>query len=145
MIWIYAKTKWISLTSTKFVKRSDLDCKHCKPSEHPSCALLTLFFWKLCVLNVPYYGRSKRGYQRLTLIEATSLDQQYWESKEGYPWIFGRTESAETDNSAQILFFFAFCFVLFVCFLLFLFCFCLCYFFVCSFFIFFLSINIAFQ
>ena len=29
------------------------------------------------------------------------LDQQYWKSKEVYPWTFGRTQSEEINNSAQ--------------------------------------------
>ena len=38
------------------------------------------------------------GDQRLTLIQ---LDQQYWKSKDVYPWTFGRTQSKEFSNSAQ--------------------------------------------
>ena len=38
------------------------------------------------------------GDQRLTLMQ---LDQQYWKSKEVYPWTFGGTQSEEISNSAQ--------------------------------------------
>ena len=40
----------------------------------------------------------KLGDQWLTL---TQLDQQYWKSKEVYPWTFGRTRSEEINKSAQ--------------------------------------------
>ena len=38
------------------------------------------------------------GDQWLTMMQ---LDQQYWKSKEVYPWTFGGTQSEEISNSAQ--------------------------------------------
>ena len=40
----------------------------------------------------------KLGDQRLTLMQ---LDQEYWKSKEVFPWTFSRTQSEEINNSAQ--------------------------------------------
>ena len=51
----------------------------------------------LCWMYLTVIDRNL-GDQWLTLIQ---LDQQYWKSKEVYPWIFGRTQSEEISNSAK--------------------------------------------
>ena len=102
MVWFYAEIRSSSLTPTKFVKHFDLDSKHGKLSKQTILAVVKTSFWKLglCWMYLTVVDRKLRD-QQLTLMQ---LDQQYWKSKEVYPWTFGKTQtwqSEETNNSAS--------------------------------------------
>ena len=60
--------------------------------------VLTSFLKTWSVLDYLTVVDRKLGDQRLTMMQ---LDQQYWKSKEVYPWTISRTQSEEINNSEE--------------------------------------------
>ena len=73
---------------------------HALKTNHPSRGWLISVFenWVCTGCTLHWYIDRKLGDQRQTSIK---LDQQYWKSKEVYPWTLCRTQSEEINNSAQ--------------------------------------------